>query len=117
MESVPSSTAWRIARRWAEGLTRSHAAISSYALEAQDHLDHGADPEYLARVAVWASLEHPGCLSLDLGMRFAGAPRPEIRAQAGHACPCRGGPIRGGGAPAPAIVRQLIRRSPDQRAA
>jgi hypothetical protein len=117
VESAPSSTAWRIARRWAEGLTRSHAAISSYALEAQDHLDHGGDPEHLARVAVWVSLEHPDCLSLDLAMRYAGAPRPEVVARAGHVCPCRGGPIRGGGAPAPAIVRQLIRRPPDQRAA
>lgn len=117
MESALSSTAWRIARYWAEGRPRSEAAVNGIAHQVQDHLGHGADPDYLHRLAGWASLEHPESLDLDMAMRYAGAPRPDVKAVAAHVCPCRGGPVRGRGAPAPAILRQLIRRPPNQRAA
>jgi hypothetical protein len=49
-------------------------------------------------------------------MRYHGAPRPAIVARRGHPCLCRSGTVRRGGAPAPAIVRKLIRR-PAARAA
>jgi hypothetical protein len=62
------------------------------------------------------SLEQPAVLDLDLAMHLRGAPRPEVVAQSRHACPCRGGAVRRGGAPAPALIRQLI-RSPYTRAA
>jgi hypothetical protein len=117
MESAPSSTAWRIAHYWASGRDRSQIVIRGFARQVQDHLGHGADPEHLQRLAGWVSITHTDCLDLDLAMRYADAPQPPVQARAGHPCPCRGGPARRGGAPAPAILRQLIRRPPDQRAA
>ncbi|MEU3340691.1 hypothetical protein [Streptomyces sp. NPDC006668] len=106
-----STTARRIARYWAEGHDRSAAAVRGYERQVQDHLDHFGDETYLRQLACWMSLERPDCLDLDMAMRYNGAPRPDVTAHAAHACPCRGGPTRGGGAPAPAIVRQLIRRT------
>ena len=117
MESAPSSTAWRIARYWATGRDRSELVARCFARQVQDHLEHAADPDHLHRLAGWMSVEHPDCLDLDLAMRYESAPKPPVVARAGHACPCRGGPVHRGGAPAPAIVRQLIRRPPDRRAA
>lgn len=111
MDTNVSPNAWRIARFWAEGHDRSDAAINGYARQVQDHLDHCGDPDYFRRLAGWMSLEQPACLDIDLAMRLRGAPRPEITSHGGHPCLCRGGSARLGGAPAPAIVRQLIRRS------
>ncbi len=116
MESAPSSTAWRIAHHWASGHDRSQLVISGFARQIQDHLGHGADPEHLQRLVAWASVVHADCLDLDLAMRYPNAPRPDIVARAGHPCQCRGATARCG-APAPANIRQLIRRMPDQRAA
>ena len=115
-ESELSKTAWRVARHWADGMKRSDLVIRGFARQVQDHLEHGADPDYLHRLAGWASFEHPGCLDLDLAMRYRSAPRPDVTARAGHPCTCRGATPHGG-APAPENLRQLIRRPPDQRAA
>jgi hypothetical protein len=109
MESALSSTAWRIAQHWAAGRDRSQLVIRGFARQVQDHLGHGADPEHLHRLAGWVSVVHGDCLDLDLAMRYPNAPRPEVLARSGHPCLCRG-PAARGGAPAPAIVRQLIRR-------
>ncbi|MDX3047536.1 hypothetical protein PV378_13640 [Streptomyces scabiei] len=117
MDTRVSSNAWRIARFWADGHHRSDAAISGYARQVQDHLDHQGDPDYLHRLAGWMSLERPTCLDIDMAMRFNGAPKPEINAHGGHPCLCRGGTTQRGGAPAPAILRQLIRRPNVTRAA
>jgi hypothetical protein len=116
MDTQVSASARQIATFWADGHKRSDAAIRGYARQVQDHLDHQADPEHLRRLAAWMSLEQPALLDLDMAMRLAGAPRPEVVARSGHPCQCRGGGIRRGGAPAPALVRQLI-RSPYTRAA
>lgn len=118
METALSAAAWRIARIWADqhNVSPSEVTVRGYARQAQDHLSHGADPEHLWRVAVWTAREHPGTHDLDLGMRFAAAPRPPVVARNQHVCVCRGGAVRSGGAPAPAMLRQLIRR-PASRAA
>jgi hypothetical protein len=116
MESSVSATARRIARYWAEGRDRSDVVISGYARQVQDHLDHSGDPEFLNRLAAWMSVEHPDCHDIDLAMRYANAPRPLVVVRTGHPCLCRGGTVQRGGAPAPAILRQLIRR-PHARAA
>lgn len=117
MDTQISTTARRIARFWADGHNRSDAAVRGFARQVQDHLDHQGDPEYLRRLAAWMSLERADCLDLDMAMRYSGAPRPELIARSGHPCMCRGGSAHRGGAPAPAIVRQLIRRAPVARAA
>lgn len=117
METQVSVTARRIARFWAEGHNRSDAVIQGYARQVQDHLDHSGDPEFLTRLAGWMSLEHPACHDIDLAMRYTGAPRPLIIVRTGHPCLCRGGTTQRGGAPAPAILRQLIRRPHAVRAA
>lgn len=116
METV-GNEARAIARHWAEGMTRSPAAVRGLGRQVQDHLDHGADPAYLRRLVGYMALEHPTCIDLDMALRYASAPRPEVRAQSAHACPCRGGVVRGGGAPPPALIRQLIRRPPVAHAA
>lgn len=116
METQVSAAARQIARFWADGHQRSDAAIRGYARQVQDHLDHQGDPDYLRRVAAWMSLEQPALLDIDMAMRLSTAPRPPVVARAGHPCRCRGGGLRRGGAPAPALVRQLI-RSPYTRAA
>jgi hypothetical protein len=110
MDTRVSSNAWRIARFWAEGHDRSDAAINGYARQVQDHLDHHGDPDYFHRLAAWMSLTRPELLDIDLAMRMRGSPRPEITARGGHPCLCRGGSAQHGGAPAPALLRQLIRR-------
>lgn len=117
MDTRVSSNAWRIARFWADGHGRSEAAVNGYARQVQDHLDHNGDPDYFHRLAGWMSLERPTCLDIDLAMRFRGAPLPEFTARSGHPCLCRGGSAQRGGAPAPALVRQLIRRPSTSRAA
>jgi hypothetical protein len=110
-----NGTAARLARYWAEGRNLSTVLVRGLARQIQDHLDHGADPEHLTAVVRWMALEHPRLFDLDLAMRFRGAPRPAVIVRRGHPCLCRGGATRNGGAPAPAIVRQLIRR-PSQAA-
>lgn len=116
MESEPSGTAWRIAHYWASGRDRSQLVIRGFARQVQDHLGHGADPDHLHRLAGWTSAIHSDCLDLDLAMRYPNAPKPDVVARGGHPCLCRTATARGG-APAPALIRQLIRRPPDQRAA
>lgn len=113
---IVSNEARAIARHWADGARRSPAAVRGLARQVQDHLSHGADPTYLRRLVGYMSVDHPTCLDLDMAIRYATAPRPEIRAASRNACPCRGGDIRGRGAPPPALLRQLIRR-PHARAA
>ncbi|MBP5918806.1 hypothetical protein F3K34_44320 [Streptomyces sp. LBUM 1486] len=103
------TTARAIARHWAEGMNRSPAAVRGLARQVQDHLDHGGDPDHLRHLVGFMAIEHPTCIDLDMAMRYAGAPRPQVPAQSPNACPCRGGATRGGGAPAPPDIRQLIR--------
>ncbi|MEW1754728.1 hypothetical protein [Streptomyces angustmyceticus] len=116
MDTMLSPAARQVARFWAQGHDRSACVVRGYARQVQDHLDHGADPDYLRRVAGWMSLERPECLDIDMALRFAAAPRPDVTTRTLHACVCRGGSARSGGAPAPATLRQLIRR-PASRAA
>lgn len=117
MESSVSAAARRIARYWADGTNRSDAVLRGYARQVQDHLDHGADPDHLHRLAGWMSITHTTCHDIDLAMGFPSAPQPAIVARAGHPCRCRAGSARRGGAPAPARIRQLIHRAHVARAA
>lgn len=103
-------TALRLARYWAEGRNLSELLVRGFGRQLQDHLEHGADADHLAAVIRWMALEHPTLHDLDLAMRYRGCPTPTVRARSGYACLCRGGTARRGGAPAPALVRQLIRR-------
>ncbi|MER6603888.1 hypothetical protein [Streptomyces parvus] len=111
-----SSTATRLARYWADGRTVSPALVRGLARQIQDHLEHGADPDHLTNVVRWMAYEHPTVHDLDMVMRYRGAPRPAITARGGYPCLCRGGHTRRGGAPAPNLVRQLIRRTPARAA-
>lgn len=108
--SRTSLSARRIATVWADGHHRSPLVIRGFAEQVQDHLDHGADEDYLRAVAAWMSIRQPGGLDLDMAMRMADCPKPHITARSPHVCVCRGGSPRAGGAPAPAMLRQLIRR-------
>ena len=105
-----NATALRLARYWAEGRNLSDLLVRGLARQLQDHLEHGADDTHLEAVVRWMALEHPTLHDVDLAMRYRGCPRPDVRARSGHACLCRGGAARRGGAPAPALLRQLIRR-------
>lgn len=108
MDTISSTAVW-LARYWAEGRDLSTVLVRGFARQMQDHLEHGADLDHLTAVARWMALERPRVHDLDLAMRFSGAPQPAIRARAGYPCLCRGGSSKGG-APAPALLRQLIRR-------
>lgn len=105
-----SSTAVRLARYWADGRTVSPALVRGLGRQIQDHLEHGADLDHLTSVVRWMAYEHPTVHDLDMVMRYRGAPRPAIPARGGHPCLCRGGHPRRGGAPPPALLRQLIRK-------
>jgi len=106
-----NGTALRLARYWAEGRNLSELLVRGLARQLQDHLEHGADAGHLEAVVRWMALEHPTLHDIDLAMRYRGAPQPPVLARSGHACLCRGGTSRRGGAPPPALLRQLIRKS------
>jgi hypothetical protein len=111
MDTPVSATARRIARYWADGTDRSTCAVRGIARQIQDHLDHGADPEHLHRLAGWMSITHPQLQDLELALDYPSAPQPAVPARSGHPCRCRAGSTgRRRGAPAPALIRQLIRR-------
>jgi len=92
---MPVSPAARaIARHWSN--SRKHPAPAvlrdDIAEQAQSHLDHGADPDYLRRIAWWMAAEQPGWFDLSLAMQMSGAPQPDPTTAPGPArrCPCRG---------------------------
>jgi hypothetical protein len=91
---MPSPTAYRIASHWAE--CRKHrpprVLREDIAEQAQSHLNHGADPEYLRRLAWWMATEQPGWFDLSLAMPMSGAPKPPPSTAPGgpRRCPCRG---------------------------
>lgn len=105
-----NATALRLARYWAEGRNLSELLVRGLARQLQDHLEHGADDTHLEAVVRWMALEHPTLHDVDLAMRYRGAPQPAVTARSGHPCLCRSAAVRRVGAPAPALVRQLIRR-------
>lgn len=91
---MPSAHAYAIAAHWAS--SRRHPPPAAHrediAEQAQSHLAHGADPEYLRRVAAWMGTEQPGWFDLSLAMTMSGAPQPEPSTAPGliRRCPCRG---------------------------
>ena len=92
---MPVSPAARaIAAHWAG--SRKHPAApvlrQDIAEQAQCHLTHGADPDYLRRIAWWMATEHPAWFDLSLAMQMSGAPQPEPSTAPGphRRCPCRG---------------------------
>ena len=105
-----NSTALRTARYWAEGRNLSELLVRGLARQVQDHLEHGADPDHITAIVRWMALEHPTLHDIDLAMRYRGCPQPAVLARRGHPCLCRGNAVRSGGAPAPALLRQLIRK-------
>jgi hypothetical protein len=89
-----SPTAYRIAERWSG--FRKHPAPAfkrDIAEQVQDHLNHGADPDYLVRLCWWMATEQPGWFDLSLAMQMSGAPQPTPSSAPGrrttHRCPCR----------------------------
>lgn len=91
-----SRTAYGIAAHWAASRKHppAYAHRQDVADQAQSHLAHGADPEYLRRVAWWMAVEQPTWFDLSLAMAMSAAPQPDRSAAppAGRVprCPCRG---------------------------
>lgn len=91
---MPSPHAYAIAAHWAS--SRRHPPPTAHrediAEQAQSHLAHGADPDYLRRIAWWMATEHPSWFDLSLAMAMSGAPQPEPSTAPGavRRCPCRG---------------------------
>jgi len=82
-----------IASHWSN--SRKHPAAAVFrrdiAEQAQNHLNHGADPDYLRRIAWWMAVEQPTWFDLSLAMEMSGAPKPEPTTAPGRPvrCPCR----------------------------
>jgi hypothetical protein len=113
-----SPRAFRTARLWADHRGPvAQAVINGIAEQVQDHLDHGADAGYLDRIVVWMHLNQPTWHDLDAAMRYDSAPKPDVIVRTGSPCACRGGTYKTAGAPAPALVRQLLRRHAGTRPA
>jgi hypothetical protein len=91
---MTTAHAYSIAAHWAA--SRKHPPPAAHrqdiAEQAQSHLTHGADPDYLRRLAWWMATEHPTWFDLSLAMTMSGAPQPAPTAAPGahHRCPCRG---------------------------
>lgn len=87
-------TAYAIAAHWASSRKHPPPAVlrEDIAEQAAIHLAHGADPDYLRRIAWWMATEQPGWLDLSLAMQMSGAPQPDPTTAPGRArrCPCRG---------------------------
>jgi len=90
---MPSNEARAIAAHWSA--SRKHPAApvlrNDVAEQAQSHLNHGADPDYLRRIAWWMAVEQPGWFDLSLAMQMSGAPQPPATAAPGPGtrCYCR----------------------------
>lgn len=90
---VLSAAARQVARHWSE--CRKHPASSVHrqdiAEQAQNHLSHGADPDYLRRIAWWMATEQPAWFDLSLAMEMSSAPKPDPSTAPGRPfrCPCR----------------------------
>lgn len=88
-----SRTAYAIAAHWAS--SRRHPPPAAHredvAEQAQSHLAHGADPDYLRRIGWWMATEQPTWFDLSLAMTMSGAPQPDPTAAPGGRvrCPCR----------------------------
>ena len=89
-----SAPAYQVATRWSD--FRKHPAPPAHrqdiAEQAQSHLTHGADVDYLIRVAWWMAVQQPTWFDLSLAMRMSDAPKPAASAAPGpraHRCPCR----------------------------
>jgi hypothetical protein len=91
---MPTRLAHAIAAHWATCRRHPPAAVhrQDIADQAQAHLAHGADPDYLRRLAFYMAVEQPSFYDLSLAMTMSGAPQPEPTAAPGrtHRCPCRG---------------------------
>lgn len=89
-----SRTAHAIAAHWASCRKHSPPAVlrQDVAEQAHSHLAHGADPDYLRRIAWWMATEQPTWFDLSLAMTMSGAPQPDPTAAPGslRRCPCRG---------------------------
>jgi hypothetical protein len=91
---MPTATAYAIARHWSDCRKHRPAPVhlEDVAEQAQHHLGHGADPDYLRRLAYYMAVEQPTFYDLSLAATMSGAPQPEPTAAPGrhHRCPCRG---------------------------
>ncbi|MGV9227600.1 hypothetical protein ACWDPF_33590 [Streptomyces albogriseolus] len=91
---MPTRLAYALAEHWAS--SRKHppppAHRQDIADQLQQHLNHGADPDYLRRLAWWMAAEHPDWFDLSLAMTMSSAPQPNPTGAPGrpHRCPCRG---------------------------
>lgn len=90
-----SPTAARIATQWSG--YRKHPAPAALrqdiAEQVQSHLNHGAEPQHLTRVAWWMAVNQPGWFDLSLAMQMSSAPKPRADSSPGpranRSCACR----------------------------
>lgn len=86
--------AYGIAGHWADSRKHPPPRVmrQDVAEQAQSHLNHGADPDYLRRIAWWMATEQPGWYDLSLAMQMSGAPQPDPTTAPGgiRRCHCRG---------------------------
>ncbi|MGY3341225.1 hypothetical protein ACVW0K_007418 [Streptomyces filamentosus] len=91
-----SPAARRIASAW-QGIRLNKAPVvlrDDIADQVQSHLNHGADPDYLYRLATWTAVNKPSWFDLSLAMRMTDAPQPPPSTAPGpptvhRRCPCR----------------------------
>lgn len=88
-----SPAAYAIAEHWASSRRHPPPRVlrEDIADQVQQHLNHGADPDYLRRLAWWMAVEQPSWQDLSLAASMSGAPQPEPSSAPGrpHRCPCR----------------------------
>lgn len=92
-----SPAARAVARTWAGERPILPAILRDLAEQAQEHLNHGADPAYLEMLASWMAISQPTWRDLSLAMVYPSAPRPLVADMApgprpqgrGRPCPCR----------------------------
>lgn len=91
---MPTRTAYAIAAHWADCRKHRPPAVlrEDIAEQIQQHLNHGADPDYLRRISWWMATERPAWFDLSLAMGMSAAPQPEATTAPGraHRCRCRG---------------------------
>lgn len=89
-----SNAAYSIASHWAASRKHPPPRVlrQDIAEQAQSHLNHGADPDYLRRLAWWMATEQPTWFDMSLAMPMSGAPQPDPSTAPGpgRRCPCRG---------------------------
>lgn len=88
---MPSPAAYTVASHWATSRKHPPPRVlrEDIAEQAQCHLNHGADPTYLRRLAWWMATEQPGWFDMSLAMGMSSAPQPDATTAPGPGRRCR----------------------------